>query len=239
MKTIYQAKYELQLFYKSSKMGISLGAIGLFMGFLYTISPLDIMSGFMMTSTFLFILMMIVSFSMIQGEDPTNEAILMLRRKRAIYYYLGKVLTLLLISFFASFICTIFPYIGVLINGEDMFIRKLTFRDFGHSLLIISSAAICGASIGSFFHEKILADRRLASLLVGLVGILSIVKYSVLDAISFSKFILWIIPASTMGLKEYANTQFFAVDSTLYIVGVYLLFSVVFFVIKSFICTKR
>lgn len=239
MKTIYQAKYELELFFKSNRIALPIVATALFMGFLYSISPLDVMSGFMMTSTFLFILMMVVSFSIIQSEDPTNEAILFLRRNSSFKYYLGKVFTLLTISFIFTFVCTVYPFIGVLINGEGMFIRKLTFNDFIHSFFIIFAASICGASVGSFFHEKVLADRRFASLLLALIGILSVVKYSVADTISFSKFILWIIPASTMGIKEYASTQYFNIETTLSIVIIYMVFATVLFTIKGFICIKR
>ncbi len=211
----------------------------IFLYTMYSIKPLSIVSSFLITGVFLFLLTVWIGLTAVSGEDPTAEQLLLLRVKNEMSYYISKCIYILIIGLIANILCIVFPVIQNLLNGSDMFTRNLTFFDCFNAFLLQSGCICVGTSLGSLFHPRVMKDRRLAILLTVFITILTLVKTALAEKAVFFKFISWLFPPVMNAAGWYGNAEYFQLRQTILFTIHMIIYGCILFSIKTFLCRRN
>ena len=239
MRIASQLKYQLHLWFRSSKWVSPLVFIVIFLYLMYSIAPLQVEGGYIVSTTFLFLVMGWIGMMSVREEISTTEYLLYLRNPSKRSYYLAKLVWTAVLALIVTMLCLVFPIIQNVLKGGKLFIRAVTCVDILNAFLIMSGAAICGGSVGTFFHPCFVRDRRWSVLYTLAMNVLAIVKVSIVHQIPAMKYILWVIPSATLSSELYHEKNEFHLMTSLLILGIYLLYAVVLHLIKCHLCDCR
>jgi len=239
MKTVSMVKYELQIYFKGSSFIMPLVVTACYLYIMYSMKPLFVLSGYLLSGIFLFFLMVWIAMTAVQREDEVMEQILYLKMNSAGKYYLGKALFLICIALLYVILCIFFPVFQNAVNGGDMFIRKITGADLLNAFVILTGSAICGSCTGNLLHSRVMKDRRLAFILTVLICIMAIVQTSVIRKVPVLKFIMWIFPPVMLPSQIYRNADFFDVRHSVSLFLIFFLYALCYAVIKSILCYRN
>lgn len=238
-KTMNLVKLQLQIYFKGTQFVMPLVGSAVFLYMMYSIKPLDIVSSFLISSVFLFLMMVWVGLSATFGEDTVTEQLLLLRVQSEVCYYLSKVLFLICIALLADILYAAFPVIQNILNGSDLFTRPVILADVGNALLLQGGSAIAGATLGSLLHPRVLKDRKMILILTVFLTALTVTSTAFIDVIPAMKWILWILPPVMIPAEIYGNADFFAIGQTAALFFVLILYAAVYSIIKSIICHRN
>lgn len=214
-------------------------AICVFLYFMYSMIPLNVVTGYLMSAVFVFLLMVWIGISVAQKEEETLEQILFLRIQNNLKYYISKQLFLVCIAFLIVFICTFFPFVQNQIHDGNVFVRPLTGDDLINAFLILSGCALCGGAVGNFFHPRVLKDRKMAIILATLLSVVSICRYNIASSVSIMKYICFIFPPVMLPANTYGNEDFFDLKKTIIIFLILCVYALLYSMVKNYICNKR
>lgn len=231
-------KYQLQLYFKGSRFVMPLIVTAIFLYTMYSIKPLSIISSFLITGVFLFLLTVWIGLTAVSGEDPTEEQLLLLRVQNDGLYYLSKCIYVLIAGLLANILCTVFPVIQNILNGGDMFTRNITFFDCINAFLLQSGCVFVGSGLGSLFHPRIMKDRRLAILLTVFLTILTLVKTALAEKVILFRYIAWIFPPVMNAASQYGNAEYFQLKQSIIITLNMILYGSILFIIKTGLCRR-
>lgn len=239
MKIIKLLKYQLQTYLKGHTFVMPFAITLIFLFCMYSIQPNDIVSSFLISGTYLFILMAFVGMSIASHEDTVTEQIFILRVQNVKLYYTSKILFIVVISFFFGVLCTLLPTLKNIIAGGALFTRNLTINDIGNALLIQTGSGMLGGVFGNFLHPRVMKDRKMAIILTVFFTILAIVKVSVIQKYPLTKFVLWVLPPALLPTQYFAKAQYFNLSKTLIIFLVFLIYTGIYGLMKSLLCHKN
>lgn len=232
-------KYQLQLYFKGSRFVMPLIVTAIFLYTMYSIKPLSIVSSFLITGVFLFLLTVWIGLTAVSVEDPTAEQLLLLRVKNDSLYYLSKCIYVLAVGLLANILCTVFPVIQNILNGGDMFTRDITLFDCVNAFLLQCGCVFIGSALGSLFHPRVMKDRRLAILLTVFLTILTLVRTALAEKLIIFRFIAWIFPPVMNAASQYGNAEYFQLKQSILIMLYMIVYGSILFAIKTLLCKRN
>lgn len=213
MKTVNMMKYRLRRYFCSSRPVIPLIVTVCFLGVMYSIKPMNVGSGYVMSGVLQFILMVFVTLNMVETQEMVEEQLLLLHGNSKGKYFLAKEVTLLVISGIYGVILTIGPVVVNWINHFTFFNRKLTAYDVAMGAVIIIGSGLAGTAIGMILHPRIIGDRKLAVMVsVGLM-ILSIAKDGIIEEYAYFKLFGMLLPSVMKPARDLGNGDFFELSA--------------------------
>ncbi len=235
---IAQASYQTHLLFRSSILiaPVVIQAAALYM--MYSVIPVDIMSGFLLSATISFLLMSWISMMLARTETTTTEWILYLKVNHRRRYCLGKFLTLGFVSALFTILNVGFPFVQNLLNGNQLFSKSITPRDYLCAALIILGAALCGSAVGGFFHPSYIPDRKATILLTIILCVVAFAKASIVGQVSWTAYLLWIVPSATLSSEKFHGATAFDLGIATQVLLLYLLYTVVLF-LGRFLLSRR
>ncbi len=238
-KTTNLVKYQLQIYFGGSSLVMPAIFTAIFLYLMYSTKPLYIVSGFLISSTFIYLLMIWIGLTVAANENVVTEQLMLLRVQSSGYYYSSKVIFLMCITLFFSILCTGIPVMINVINGYDLFVRGLLISDVGNAFLLHLGCGFAGATLGNLMHPRVMKDRNIAIILTVFFAILSVVQKPIIEVLPILKGILWILPPIMLPAERYGNAEYFQWGHTLVIFIVLMLYGAGYSVIKSVICNKN
>ena len=232
-------KMQFQIYFKGSTFMMPLIVSAIFLYMMYTVKPQDIISSYVLSGTFLFLLMVWVGLSVSFSEDDITEQLLVLRVQNAGSYYMSKVLFLMCLACFADILYTAFPVIQNLLNEGNLFFRPPTVSDVSNAFLFQGGSAFAGAALGSILHPRVMKNRRLSIVLTVFLAVLSVTADAVSGVLPMLKGILRILPPVMLPAQVYGNAEFFRLDLSGTIFLRLLIYGLAYSILKSVICHRR
>lgn len=232
-------KYELQVYLKGSSFVMPLVAAMCYLYVMYSMKPLFVVSGYILSGIFLFFLMVWIAMTAVQREDAVLEQILYLKVENAGKYYIGKAVYMACVALFYVLLCVFFPVFQNAVNGGDMFLRRITGADLLNAAVILAGSAICGSCTGNLLHPRVMKDRRLAFILTVLICIMAVVKTSVIHKFPVLKFFMWVFPPVMQPSQIYRNADFFNLTHSLVLFLTFLVYALVYTAVKSILCSRN
>ncbi|URZ15364.1 hypothetical protein [Clostridium felsineum] len=207
-------RYNFIIYIKSNKFIMPLIVWIAFMGVMYSIKPLDIVSSFIFSMMFLFAVMLWISFSYLEALDSVSEQLVILKVRKEWMYYLGNNVFLMLIGVIMSFIGVLCPIIINVVNNFTLFNRRLTLEDCLSSLILHIIFAVLGCSVGILSGPRCIKSRKLAVEIIVLVAIISVIKFQLIEKVNIIKYITWILPPVCDIQAFFSNKGFFDIQNT-------------------------
>ncbi len=238
MKLFKFINYKLNMFFRSSNCVMPLIALFIFLGIMYSSKPVDFLGSSIVSGVCCFYLMIWIGMTISLKENSVNEQILFFRMKTFVSYFIAKTLFLILIAGLTALICTLYPCMQGIING-DMFVPGLTALSIVNGFLINLSNALAGVTLGNIFYKGFTDDKKMAIGVCVLVAIVAICKEAIIKEWAVTRFILWIVPSVLMSNQMYPNTVEFDVVKTITIFAVLSGYAVIYSIIKGILSSRR
>ena len=205
----------------------------IFLRFMYSIKPMDIVSGYLITVHFLFLLMAWVGMTEINRENRSLEQVMELRVHKTWAYFAGKMLFLFWLSLMMSGICTIWPFVQNIIEKGTFFHRAYLPEDMINSFLLNLGSAYSGAMLGSFLHPDVYKDRKTAIALTVLSAIVAELQGIIVLNQPVLKYFLCFLPNVAFASLRYGNEKYFDLNVTLSYFCMFMCYALVYGVIGS------
>ncbi|PKM59547.1 MAG: hypothetical protein CVU99_12810 [Firmicutes bacterium HGW-Firmicutes-4] len=205
--------YHFKTYLKSYKLLLPFLIYLIYLFAAYGIMPFSVVSSFSESAGVLFFIMAYVGFSYAELENPVTEQLILLRIKNDNLYYLSRLTLLLIIGFAMSLLGLLYPLILNVVNNDHLFTRSLQLADVAIGFFLHSLMAFLGAMTGSFFHPRIIKNRKIAVLLLFFVTVMGISKGALADYFPQTRLIAWVFPPVFDILASFTSQEFFAVPA--------------------------
>lgn len=215
-------KYRFKQYIKTSKVAMPLLVLVAVQYVLYSMIPVGVVESFVLSSIYVFLIMVWVSLGVSDLEDPVSEQIIILRIQSEGKFYFSQILFLAALSAAAAFLAVLAPMFLNLVNHNQVFTRSLTLSDIICSYLLLWASAFLGSSLGDFFPARIMKDRKSAILLTLLITIISVAKGSILDTLPLPAILLCFIPPMSEVFTIFGLDEYFQIGKV--VLGVVVLF---------------
>jgi len=242
MKKINElVKYQMHIYFKGSKFVMPFVATAIYLFIMYSPMgwPVGVVTSCVITCNWVFLLMVWVGLSVSSAESPIMEQIIFLRVKSNVCYYLSKMLFLIILGFIVNIICLLYPIVINLLSNGGAFERPLTFFDVINYLIVLCGSSMAGCSLGSFFHSRVMKDRKMAIVMTVLFATVTIARIPIINALPLTKIITWILPPLDMVSRTYGSVGFFQVGNSFKVFFILFVYAIIAFIVKSLICYKK
>lgn len=239
MKIISVSKYRLHRYFCSSRPVIPLIAVLCFLGAMYSVKPMDVGSGYILSGVFQFILMAFAALGMNGNEEAVEEQLLLFHGNTRGIYCMAREITLLVISCIYGALLAIGPVIVNCFNNFSYFTRTLTAGDVAKGAIIILGNGLAGITIGDVFHPRIIGNRRLAVAAAAGIMILSIARDAIIEEYGFLRFFGILLPSIMKPARDLGNGDYFEIKQ----VAVFMLMMVLYYlavvIIKNLLLNRK
>lgn len=232
-------KTQLQIYFKGSSFIMPLIVSFIFLYTMFSIKPLDIVSSYLVSGVFLFLLMVWVGLSVSFGENTVTEQLLLLRVRGATCYYVSKILFFVCIALLADVLYTAFPVIQNLLNGGDMFKRQVLAADVINAFLLHAGSGFAGAALGSLLHPRVMTNKKLSIMMTVFLTVLTVSSTSLTEVVPAMKWILWVLPPVMIPAEVYGKAEYFVWSQTWGLFAVLVFYSLIYSTVKSLLCHKN
>lgn len=231
MKIIQITKYRLHGYFASSKTVFPGILLLVFISAMYSIRPMSIVSGFILSGVFHFILMIFVSLQMNGAENVVEEQLQIFHGGGWKPYCLARETALLVISAFYGLILSLAPVVVNCVNEFQFFTRILTAGDVLQGMMIILGAGFAGIAIGDLTHPRIIENRALSLAMAAGLMLLSLLKNILVEDFPFLNFLNCILPPVMKPAYDFANGDYFVLSSVL----LYFLMMLIYYMIIALV----
>ena len=201
--------YHFKIYLKSYKLLSPFLIFLIYLFAAYGIMPFSIVSSFSESAGVLFFILAYVGFSYAELENPVIEQLVLLKVRNDNLYYLSRLMVLLIISFVMSILGMLYPMVSNVINNDHLFTRSLLFEDVIIGFALHYLMAFLGAMTGSFFHPRIIKNRKMAVLLIFFVAVMAISKGALANYFPQTRFFAWVFPPVFEILAALTDMEFF------------------------------
>lgn len=205
--------YHFKTYLKSYKLLLPFLGYLIYLFAAYGIMPFSIVSSFSESAGVLFFIMAYVGFSYAELENPVTEQLVLLRLNNDSLYYISRLLVLLIIGLAMSVLGILYPVIDNIVNHYQLFTRSLQFDDVMIGFALHCLMAFLGAMTGSFFHPRIIKNRKMAVLLLFFVTVMGLSKGALADYLPQTGFVSWIFPPVFDILSSLTGMDFFSIPT--------------------------
>jgi len=227
-------KYHYSLYVKTNKSVMPVLTWLVFLDFLYSQKPLDIVSSILISSSVLYFIMLWVTISYMESIDPVSEQIVLLKVNNRNTYYYSKNTFVFLLGSALGFIGIVFPVLKNVVSGFTMFTRPITVLDIIFALILHIIVALLGASLGIIFQPRCIKNRKEALMLAILIAIISITKTGINHTFPITKYFTWIFPPMSDIVVYFNKIDYFSLAA----MGKSVLFGCVYIAILLFISNQ-
>lgn len=239
MKTIQLTRYKLHRYFFSPKITIPFIVIAIFTSIVYSMAPLYVCSGFIMSGILNFFLSAFICMNIGAGEEIVEEQLLMLHGKKRIRYYMGRELSFVSINLVYTLVLTIIPLILNVVDHNQLFLRSITKKDVVCGSMTIFFSGLAGIAIADLFHKQIMKDRNLAVILTILFMIITVVIDAVIQKNQLPAVIAIVFPPVMDPASYFVRTdQFIWEKVILYAIQMVLYFAG-YGIVKCFLRQKN
>lgn len=239
MKMISMMKYRLHRYFYSSRPVFPLIIMLCFLGFMYSMKPVDVCSSYILSGVFQFVLLTLVTLSMSGSEETVEEQLLLLHGNKWRAYCVSREMTLCMISFLYGALLAFVPVFLNCINQFSLYKRTLTFSDVAVGTMIIIGSGLAGAAIGDVLQPRIMSGRKMAvTATVGLL-ILSIAKDAVIDKYRFLTILGTFLPSVMKPARDLGNGDYFVIKSVIAYLFFMILYYLIVAVIKNLVLIRK
>ncbi|MDP4093226.1 MAG: hypothetical protein Q8920_07680 [Bacillota bacterium] len=155
---------------------------------IYVDQPVDVLGSYIITSIFVYFISAWLALGFLDTEDNVQQQLTILHSGNQSIYYLCKIVFVWVITLLLSLIAVVYP---ILIHA---FMRPIDSTDLLLGFLSHVTLGLLGTSIGCLFNTRLIRDRRLALLGLYLVIIISIIQGTLISAVPFLKYIIYLLP---------------------------------------------
>ncbi|MBC3901154.1 hypothetical protein [Acetobacterium malicum] len=205
--------YHFKSYLKSYKLLLPFLIYLIYLFAAYGIMPFSIVSSFSESAGVLFFIMAYVGFSYAELENPVTEQLILLRVNNDTLYYLSRLTVLLIIGFVMSLLALLYPLVLNSVNNDHLFTRNLQFEDVTIGFFLHCLMAFLGAMTGSFFHPRLIKNRKIAVLLLFFVTVMGISKGALADYFPQTRLIAWVFPPVFDLLASFTKLEFFTIPA--------------------------
>ncbi len=208
--------YHFKTYLKSYKLLLPFLIYLIYLFAAYGIMPFSIVSSFSESSGVLFFIMAYVGFSFAELENPVTEQLVLLRLQNDTLYYLSRLMVLMIIGFVMSILGLLYPLIANLVNHNQLFTRSIQFEDILSGFFLHCLMAFLGALTGSFFHPRIIKNRKLAVLLLFFFTVMGLSKGALAASFPPTRWITVVFPPVFEILSTLTGMDFFNLPALLW-----------------------
>ncbi|WKY43233.1 hypothetical protein Q5O14_11250 [Eubacteriaceae bacterium ES2] len=202
--------YHFKLYFKSNRLLIPFLVYLIYLFSAYSIMPYSIVSSFSESAMVLFFIMVYVGFSYSELENPVAEQLVLLKIRNENLYYVSRLTVLLIVGTILSIIGILYPLLGNVYNHGQLFTRSLMFYDILFGIFLHLTMGSLGAFTGSFFHPRIIKNRKLAILMAFFTAVCAVLKGTIIKNILLGSLITWIFPPVYDVLVIFSGCEFFS-----------------------------
>lgn len=243
MKIVSMTKYRLHRYFYSSHPAIPLIATLCFFRVMYSVKPMEVCSGYIISGVFQFCLMTFVALGMNRNEETVEEQLLLFHGKRYVIYCMAREVTLLVISCLYGILLIFGPVIqnciDLCIDHFSFFTRTLTASDVAMAAMIILGSGFAGIAIGDVLHPRIMGDRKMAVTFTVGIMIFSIVKDAVIDKYRFLMSFGILFPSVMKPARDLGNRDYFAIKSVITFLLMMTVYYLIVVVIKNLLLNRK
>lgn len=239
MKIVSMTKYRLHRYFYSSRPVIPLIVTACFLEAMYSVRPMNVGSGYILSGIFQFILMTFVALSINGNEENVEEQLLLFHGNGWGAYCMAREITLLVISCLYGVLLTFGPVIVNCFNHFSFFTRTLTAGDVAMGAIIILGSGFAGIAIGDVLHPRIMSERKIAISVAVVIMLLSIVKDAIIEEYRFLAFFGILLPSIMKPARDLGNGDCFEIKSVMAFILMMALYYSVIVVIKNLILNRK
>lgn len=239
MKIVSMTKYRLHRYFYSSRPVIPLIATVCFLRVMYSVKPMNVGTGYILSGVFQFVLMTFVSLSMNGNEEIVEEQLLLFHGNSWGAYCMAREITLLVISCPYGVLLTLGPVIVNCFNHFSFFTRALTANDVVMGAIIILGSGFAGIAIGDFLHPRITGDRKIAIVVVVAIMVLSIVKEAIIEKYKFLMCFGLLLPSVMKPARDLGNRDYFDVKSVIAFILMMAMYYLIVVIIKNLVLNRK
>lgn len=232
-------KYEVSKYFHTNKIVVPLVLLFGFLGMSYSIQPLEILSSFSICALVLFLMMVWIgiSYSEIGYEMMDQTVFIKLQKKNNLF--IGKIMMVALLSFLISTISMAMPLFLNVRNGFGLFNRRVVVWDVIGGLMLFLFVCMAGGMIGLLLNQYIVKDRKIAVLLGGMIGLITIVKGGIEAEWPLMKMLTWIFPPVYDCSEAFAANTYLQFQTILLPFCWLALYIVILMVLYVFLSNKK
>ena len=232
-------KYRLHRYFYSSRPVFPLIITVCFLGIMYSMKPVDVCSGYILSGVFQFVLLTIVSLNMAESEKIVEEQLILFHGKSRGAYCIAREMTLFVISCLYGAALILVSVIANCLNHFSLFTRTLSAGDVAAGAMIICGSGLAGIAIGDALHPRIMRDRKLA--VVAAVGlmILSITKDGVIKKYGLPMCVGILFPSVMKPARDLGSGDYFEIKAVFAYLFMMMGYYLVVAVIKNLILSRK
>ncbi len=163
-------------------------------GVMYSVAPMNVTGGYVLSEVLCFCLMVFVTLSMDAASEKTEEQLLFLRAVRPVRYYLARELTFLTIGFVYSFLLAMGPVYANIANHFDFFVRPLTVYDVVSGFFLIFAGSLSGIILGDLLNGRVVKEKKAGILFTVLLAVAVIASEGICQEFPFLGFLKVVLP---------------------------------------------
>lgn len=224
-------KYEMEKLLKSRKWLTPLIFMAMYLGFSYSIGPLEISSSFGLCSLVVFIGVLVVIFMCEDSHYHTMDQTIFIRLSNKKSYYLGKVFMVAAISFIAALIGILVPIFQYIINGKGFFTTPFTIGYGISGFFLFFLSGVLGGMVALLLNGRLIPKKEASISLCILIALLTVVKGGLHDKYPVTRFFSWILPPLYDLSAAYSHAEVSLWKET----GIYFLWTTAYVFVQMFV----
>lgn len=202
--------------------------------FVYSVVPNPVMASYAFSTTFLFIISVVIGYTLIDIETANQESVTMLHSGSLLKLYTSKLLYSWLFSVPLALYAVLFPALF------QKFDRDPSFEELCMSLIYHVSSSWLGVTLSCWFSSKFIRSRVMSFLLLSVVVVVTLsvqgIKNMLPGGLEYAVFLLPPLNSTVNVLIDYDAATLY---SKLTVIGVSLLYGAIVAALFLFMLHKR
>lgn len=232
-------KYRLHRYFYSSKPVIPLIVILGFIGVMYSMKPMNVTSGYILSGVFQFVLMTFVALNINGSEESVEEQLLFLHGNTLSTYFIAREVSMLIVSLFYGIILSMEPVFVQITNKFSYFNRALTATDVVLGTIIVLASGLAGLAIGDAFHPRIIKDRKIGIACAVAIMVMGIVKEGLVEKYSFLKIFGILLPSIMKPAMDVGSGDYFEIKPVIAFMLLMVLYYLIITIIKNLLLNRK
>ncbi len=232
-------KYRLHRYFGSSHPVIPVIVTICFLRFIYSVRPMSIGTGAVLSGVFQFIMMTFIALSMNGSEETVEEQLLVFHGRNWRVYSTARETAFFLISVFYAALHILGPIVVNACNDFSFFLTPMTAMDVVKGAFVVLGSGLAGIIIGDVLHPRITGNRR--AQLIGTVALmlLTIVKDALIAKCRAFLFLDTLLPCVMKPAHDLGNKECLAFKPVLAFFFMMILYYFIVTIVKNLVLQRR
>ena len=239
MKSVPMIKYRLHRYFGSSRPVIPVIFTICFLRFIYSVRPMSIGTGAVLSSIVQFVMMTFITLSLNGGEETVEEQLLLFRGKGWRIYSIARELALIIISIFYAILHILGPIVVNACNDFSFFSTPLTAMDVVKGAFVVLGSGLAGIIIGDVLHPRITGNRRAQLIGTVMLMLLTIVRDALIEKCRVLLFLDILLPPVMKPAHDLGNKECLALKPVLAFFFMMILYYFVVTIVKNLVLQRR